>query len=63
MVSSTDPSIIVPLSADVTTANVSDIPVYPDLLSSSTSSSSSLSLETLKKIYFVVADPGYIGTV
>lgn len=59
MVSSTDPSIIVPLSADVTTANVSDIPVYPDLLSSSTSSSSSLSLETLKKIYFVVADPGY----
>ena len=53
MVSSTDSSsIIVPLVADITTANVSDKPVYPDLISC-------LSLETLKKIHFVVADPGY----
>ena len=53
LVSSTDSSsVIVPLAADVTTANVSDKPVYPDLISC-------LSSETLKKIYFVVADPGY----
>ena len=51
IVSSTD-SLLVPLSADVTTANESDKPVYPDLISY-------LSSEILKKIYFMVADPGY----
>ena len=58
MVCSTDP-VIVPLSADVTTANVSDKPVYKDLLIPSTSSSSRLSPITLKRIHLVVADPGY----
>ena len=58
MVCSTD-FVIVPLSADVTTANVSDKPVYKDLLTPSTSSSSRLSPITLKRIHFVVADPGY----
>ncbi len=52
MICSTDPPAIVPLSADVTTANVSDKPVYPGLISY-------LSLEILKKIHFMVADPGY----
>ena len=33
MICSTDPPAIVPLSADVTTANVSDKPVYPGLIS------------------------------
>ena len=47
------------LSADVTTANVSDKPVYKDLSTPSTSSSSRLSPITLKRIHFVVADPGY----
>ena len=65
MICSTDSPVIVPLSADVTTANVSDKPVYPDLLTPSTpsstpsTSSSNPSLETLKKIHFIVADPGY----
>jgi Transposase DDE domain len=67
MVSSTD-SLIVPLVAGVTTANIPDNHVYPDLLSSpsspsspnnSNSNSNSLSLKTLKKIHFVAADPGY----
>jgi hypothetical protein len=53
MVSSTD-SLIVPLSADVTTANESDKPVYPDLISC-------LPSEILKKIHFMVADLGYDG--
>jgi Transposase DDE domain len=53
IVSSTDP-LIVPLSADVTTANESDKPVYPDLISY-------LSPEILKKIHYMVADPGYDG--
>jgi hypothetical protein len=61
MVSSTD-SLIVPLAAGVPTANIQDNQVYPDLLSSSPSSpnnyyNNSLSLETLKKIHFIVADP------
>ncbi|MDN5847311.1 MAG: transposase [Candidatus Nitrosocosmicus sp.] len=43
---------MVPLSADVTTANVSDKPVYPDVISY-------LPPETLKKIHFMVADSGY----
>jgi len=55
VVSSTDPySTIVPLSADVTTANVSDKPVYPDVISR-------LSSETLNKIHYMVADPGFGG--
>ena len=44
----------VPFSADVTTANVSDKPIYPDLISC-------LSPETLKKIHYMVADPGFSG--
>jgi len=52
MISSTD-SVVIPLVADVTTANnVSDKPVYPDVISY-------LYHEILKKIHFVVADPGY----
>ena len=51
MVSGTD-SIVVPLSADVTTANIPDNQVYPDLISY-------LSPETIKKIHFMVSDPGY----
>ncbi|MDN5846658.1 MAG: transposase [Candidatus Nitrosocosmicus sp.] len=53
MISSTDPiSRAVPLSADVTTANESDKPVYPDTVSN-------LLPETLKKIHYMVADPGF----
>jgi hypothetical protein len=55
MICSTDPSsTIIPLSADVAIANVSDKPVYPDLISY-------LSPEILKKIHFMVADPGFSG--
>jgi transposase len=55
MMCSTDPtSGVVPLSADVTTANISDKPAYPELVSS-------LLPETLKKIHYVVADPGFDG--
>ncbi len=60
MVSSTDSSVIIPLTADVTTANIPDNQVYPDLTSSSPSPSSfNLSLETIRKIHYIVADPGY----
>ena len=53
MISSTDStSVVVPLTADVTTANVSDNQVYPTLVSS-------LSSETVKKVHYMVADPGY----
>lgn len=52
MICSTDLPTVVPLSADVTTANVSDKPVYPDMVSR-------LSPETLKKIHYMVADPGF----
>jgi hypothetical protein len=54
LVCNADPStVIVPFSADVTTANsVSDKPVYPDVISYPSS-------ETLKKIHYFVADPGY----
>ena len=60
MISSTD-SLIVPLTADVTTANIPDNQVYPELTSSTTSSSSKsgLSSEIIKKVHFIVADPGY----
>jgi hypothetical protein len=55
MICSTDPtSILVPLSADVITANISDKPAYPELVSS-------LLPETLKKIHYVVADHGFDG--
>jgi hypothetical protein len=54
MVSSTD-SIVVPLTADVTTANIPDNQVYADL----TSSPNNLSPKTIKKIHYMVADPGY----
>ncbi|CAN5766549.1 hypothetical protein BH23THE1_BH23THE1_20670 [soil metagenome] len=52
MISTTN-SVAIPLVDDVTTANnVSDKPFYPDLISC-------LSSETLKKIHYMVADPGY----
>jgi hypothetical protein len=54
MICSTDLPTVVPLSADVTTANVSDKPIDQDMVSR-------LSSETLKKIHYVVADPGYDG--
>jgi transposase len=54
MICSTDLPTVVPLSADVTTANVSDKPIYPNMVSS-------LSHETLKKIHYMVADPGFSG--
>ncbi len=47
-------SLIVPLSANVTTANVQDNQVYDELTSSLL-----LSPETIKKIHYMVADPGY----
>ena len=53
LVCNTDPSsIIVPLVADVTTANVPDNQVYQDLTSTSTSS---LSSEIIKKVHFMDA--------
>lgn len=53
MVCSTD-SLIVPLFADVTTANIPDNQVYPEL-----TSSNCLSPEIIKKVHFMVADQGY----
>ena len=59
MICNTDPSsIIVPLAADVATANIPDNQVYTDMMSS-TSSPIGLSSEIIKKVYFIVADPGY----
>ena len=53
MICNTDPlSSVVPLSADVTTANVSDKPAYPDTVSS-------LLPETLERMHYMVADPGF----
>jgi len=52
MISSTGSSIIVPLSADVTTANVQDNQTYDSL-------TSSLPTETIKKTHYMIADPGY----
>jgi hypothetical protein len=55
MISSTDPSsTIVPLSVDVTPANISDKPAYPEVVSS-------LLPETLEGMHYMVADPGYDG--
>jgi hypothetical protein len=56
MICSTD-SLIVPLTADVTTANMSDNQVYPDL--TTPSSFSGLSSEITTKADYMVADPGY----
>ena len=53
MVCSTDSSsVVVPLSADFTTANVQDNQVYPGL-------TSSLPSTTIKKTHYMAADPGY----
>ncbi len=54
MVCNTD-STVVPLAADVTTANIPDNQVYPELMTSS----SGLSPEIIRKTHFMVADPGY----
>jgi len=54
IVTSIGSSIIVPLSAaDVTTANIPDNHVYPDL------TLSGLHPEIIKKIHYMIADPGY----
>jgi hypothetical protein len=49
---SSSASIIVPLSADITTANVQDNQVYNAL-------TSSLPSTTVKKTHYMIADPGY----
>ncbi|MDN5847714.1 MAG: transposase [Candidatus Nitrosocosmicus sp.] len=55
MICNTEPSSrVVPLSADVTTANVSDKPIYPDVVSY-------LLLDTLQGMHYMVADPGFDG--
>jgi hypothetical protein len=57
MISSTDSSsVIIPLSDDVTTANIPDNQVYPGIISPS---SFNLTSETIKKIHYMIADPGY----
>ena len=53
IVSSAGSSIIVILSADVTTANIPDNHFYPDL------TLSGLHPEIIKKIHYMIADPGY----
>lgn len=58
MVSSTG-SLIVPLAAYVTTANIPDNQVYPEPTPTPTPTSLYLSPEIIKKVYFMVADPGY----
>ena len=52
MVSSTSSSVIVPLSADVTTANIQNNHHYDAL-------TSSLPSITIKKTHYMIADPGY----
>ena len=53
MVSSVGSSIVVPLSADITTANVHDNRLYDAL-------TSSLPSTTIKKTHYMIADPaGY----
>src|SRR5580765_8548301 len=53
MVCSTDSSsVVVPLSADFTTANVQDNQVYPEL-------TSSLPSTMIKKTHYMTADLGY----
>jgi hypothetical protein len=53
MISSTASSIIMPLSADVTTSNVQDNQVYNAL------TSTSLPSTTIKKTHYMIADPEY----
>ena len=52
---STTGDLVVPLTADVTTANVPDNKMYVPL----TSSSSSFSVFSLPSLRYIVADPGY----
>ena len=52
LISSTGSSFIIPLSADFTTANISDNQLYKTL-------TSGLSSTTIKKISYMTADPGY----
>jgi hypothetical protein len=52
LISSTGSSIIIPLSADLTTANIADNQLYKTL-------TSSLPSTTIKKISYMTADPGY----
>ncbi len=52
MVSTTD-SVVVPLSVNVTSTNITDNQAYDEL------TSTSLSSTTIKKIHYMVADPGY----
>jgi len=52
LISSTGSSVIIPLSADFTTANVYDNQVYPGLVSC-------LPSMTIKKTHYMIADPGY----
>ena len=60
MVCSTDSSVVVPLTADVTTANIPDKHVYPGLTSSSSSSSSPhLVFRSNKENTFRGSNPGY----
>jgi hypothetical protein len=54
-ITSTTGKIIVPLTADVTTANVQDNRMYIPL----TSSSSSFSAFSLPYLLYIIADPGY----
>jgi len=54
---STTGNLVVPLTADVTTANVQDNHVYIPLTSSSSSSSSSVF--SLPSLRYMAADPGY----
>jgi hypothetical protein len=56
---STTGDLVVPLTADVTTANVPDNKMYVPLTSSSSSSSSSFSVFSLPSLRYIVADPGY----
>ena len=59
-ITSTTGHLIVPLTADVTTANVQDNQMYVPLTSSSSSSSSpSSSVFSLPSVLYMVADPGY----
>lgn len=51
--------LIVPLTADVTTANVQDNQMHVPLASSSSSSSPSSSVFSLPSLRYMAADPGY----
>ena len=55
---STTGALVVPLTADVTTANAQDNQMYIPLTSSSSSSSSS-SVFSLPSLRYMAADPGY----